>query len=399
MKREAINIQALSAGLVSAIVGCTGPALLIIDIANRAGLSTAQTISWVFACYVGGGILGIILSLKYKQPICGAFSIPGVVLLGTALLQFDYGEAIGAYFAAGVILVVLGLLGLIGKVMEWVPMPIIMAMVAGVLLNFAYDIIIAFEVIPTAAVVVVLVYFIFRRWYPIFPPVLAALVVGIGMIAITDGYNFSNTSLTFSGPIFNKPSFSLDAILAISLPLVVLKLGTENAQAIGVLKANGYEPPINTMTAGSGIGSMIASLFGGHSVVSAGMMTGVCATPDAGPKEFRYGAGVINGVFFGSFGLLASIAVYYASAFPSAFIKLIAGLALINVIDNALRQAFGTQKFRLGAFFSLVIAGSGAVFFNISAPFWALFGGVMVALFIEKDDFDNLTRRKTDFPG
>jgi benzoate membrane transport protein len=384
---KAINLRTFSAGLVGAVVGCTGPLLIIIDSASLAGLTNEQTVSWIFACYVGGGLFGIFLSLKYRQPLCGAFNVAGVVFLGTALVQFNYQEAIGAYLITGLLLLILGLTGLVDKAMKWIPMPIIMAMIAGVLLSFAYGMMDSFKTIPWQAAIILTVYLGFRRWYAAFPPILAAFIIGIGITGLTGGINLPDISPGFSGPILYTPTFSLGAVLAISLPLLVLILGTENAQAIGVLKANGYEPPVNAITAGTGIGTMIAGIFGGHSVVAAGMMTAVCVTPEVGPKETRYGAGVINAVIFGSCGLFAGYTVYYVSAFPVAFIKLVAGLALINVIDNALRMAFGNGKFRMGAFFAFVIAGSGVVFHNISAPFWAIIGGLLVAVFLERDDF------------
>jgi benzoate membrane transport protein len=384
---QAINLRTFSAGLVGAVVGCTGPLLIIIDSAGRAGLTNEQTISWIFACYVGGALFGLFLSLKYRQPLCGAFNVAGVVFLGTALAQFNYQEAIGAYLVTGLLLLIFGLTGLVDKAMKWIPMPIIMAMIAGVLLSFAFGMVDSFKAISWQAAIIVMAYLGFRRWYAAFPPVLAAFIVGVGITGMTGGINLPATSPGLIGPILNTPEFSLDAALAISFPLLVLILGTENAQAIGVLKANGYEPPVNIITTGAGIGTMIAGIFGGHSVVAAGMMTAVCAPPDVGPKETRYGAGVINAFIFGSCGLFAGYTFYYVSAFPIAFIKLIAGLALINVIDNALRIAFGHGKFRMGAFFTFVIAGSGVVFYNISSPFWAIAGGLLVALILEKDDF------------
>ena len=43
------------------------------------------------------------------------------------------------------------------------------------------------------------------------------------------------------------PAFSLDAIVSIGIPLALLIICSENAQATGVLMAQGYNPPNNAM--------------------------------------------------------------------------------------------------------------------------------------------------------
>lgn len=60
---------------------------------------------------------------------------------------------------------------------------------------------------------------------------------------------------------------------------------------------------------------------------------------------------------------------------------------MIGVLISAFRGAFGVAGFQTGAFTALVIAMSGVTIFNISAPFWALLGGVLVSLAVESKDF------------
>ena len=98
--RGNLNLKTVSAGLVAAIFGCTGPALIIIGGATNGGLTYTETISWLFAVYFFSGILGIILALKFRQPISGAHSIAGAVLVAGALTHFSINEAIGAYLVA-----------------------------------------------------------------------------------------------------------------------------------------------------------------------------------------------------------------------------------------------------------------------------------------------------------
>ena len=111
--RKNLNVNTVSAGLVAAIFGCTGPALIIIGGATSSGLTYAETISWIFAVYFFSGLLGIFLSLKYRQPIAGAHSIAGAVLVVGSLTYFSLNEAIGAYLVAHILVIILGASGLI----------------------------------------------------------------------------------------------------------------------------------------------------------------------------------------------------------------------------------------------------------------------------------------------
>lgn len=220
------------------------------------------------------------------------------------------------------------------------------------------------------------------------PPVLGALVLGMIAVAVTGMLHFEASSFKFIAPQIITPKFSISAILSISIPLAILIIGSENAQATGVLIAQGYNPPVNVMTMVSGIGSIFTSFFGGHNANIAGPMTAICASEEAGDnKEGRYAASVVNGVIFIVFGLVASIAMAFVSALPSALTNVIAGLAMINVLYSSFHDAFSVDKFKYGSFFALVIAMSNITVFKISAPLLALVGGVIISLLVESKDF------------
>ena len=84
------NGSTLSSAIISTIFGCTGSCLVTIAASEAAGFTTAETVSWIFGIYVFGGLLGAIMSLYYKMPISGAFSIPGATLMGTALAGYSF---------------------------------------------------------------------------------------------------------------------------------------------------------------------------------------------------------------------------------------------------------------------------------------------------------------------
>lgn len=380
-----LNASTLSAGIVSTIFGCTGPALVVMSAATAGKLTQAQTISWLFGIYFFGGLLGICLALYYKQPISGAYSIPAAVMLADALKSFSVGEAVGAYLLAGIFVFLLGISGLIGKVMRSVPLPIVMAMIAGAMIRFGTGIVTNAQASWVIGGSAIAAYLISMRISRKIPAALVALIVGTiagwGSIKLGGGF-------AFSGPQFFAPEFSIPALFAIAIPLAILVMGAENAQAYGVLITEGYKPPINAMTIISGIGGVVTSLFGAHNANIAGPMTAICSSSEAGDnKEGRYAASVVNGFLFGSFGLVAAYAVAFVKALPPQLISVVAGLAMINVLIGSFKDAFAANRFRIGAFTALVVAMSNITILKISAPFWALVAGVVVSYLVEQKDF------------
>ena len=224
-----------------------------------------------------------------------------------------------------------------------------------------------------------------------------ALLFGVVAALATGAFGSTGADFTLAAPQFVTPAFNLNAILAVGIPLAVLVIGAENAQATGVLMAEKYRPPVNSMTLISGFGGILASLFGGHNANIAGPMTAICSSEQAGEnREGRYVATVVNGVLFALFGIFASVAVALVSTLPATLIAAVAGLAMIGVLISAFRGAFGITGFQTGAFAALVIAMSGVTIFNISAPFWALLGGVLVSLAVEPKDFKAGAERRSE---
>ncbi|WP_102347225.1 benzoate/H(+) symporter BenE family transporter [Bacillus sp. Marseille-P3661] len=383
-----LNANTISAGTLAAIFGCTGPALVVIGGAASGGLTHEQAISWLFAIYFFGGLIGLYLALKYRQPIAGAYSIPGSVLVAGALTQFSLSEAAGAYLVAGIIVLVLGLTGVIGKVMRWIPMPIVMGMIVGAMIRFGTGMITSIEAAPLIAGSAIIVYLISTRYLKKFPPIVSAFGVAMVIAFALGQFQMKDIESGFIVPQLVMPTFSLEAIMSVSIPLALLVIGAENAQAIGVLMAQGYKPPINAMTIWSGIGGIVTSIFGGHNANIAGPMTAICASDEAGEKkEGRYAAVIVNGILFGAFGLFAGVVVPFVTAMPGVLVATVAGLAMIGVLLSSLQEAFSVRKFQVGAFFALVIAMSGVSFFGVGSPFWSLLGGVIVSLILEKQHF------------
>lgn len=386
---KSLNGKTITAGVIAAIFGVTGPCLVTINAATEVGYTTPQIISWLFGIYVFGGAISLIMALYFKQPIVGAFSIPGATMMATSLMGFTFNEAAFAFIMAGVIVLVLGLTGLIGKVMRFLPLPVVMGMIVGCMLRFGTGIITNAVGSPIIAGSAIAAFFIIPKLIKKAPPVLCALVVGVIAAIATGSFSGDVGALSYTPPQFVVPHANFATILSVSVPLAALVIGAENAQAIGVLYAQGYKPPINAMTVISGLGGIAAGCVGAHNANVAGPMTAICASAEAGEnKDGRFAASFVNGLCFIIFGLLGSFTMAFIGMVPSALVNTLAGLAMVNVLINSLQEAFGSGRCKLGAFFALVIGASGISLLSIGSAFWALVGGVVVSLIMEKKDFD-----------
>jgi benzoate membrane transport protein len=388
--RRYTTSKSITAGFIAAVFGCTGPALVTISAATNAGYNTVQVASWLFGIYVFGGLISILMALYYKMPIVGAYSIPGASMLGTALVGFSFNEAVFSFVMAGIIVLLLGVTGLMGKVMKFLPLPIVMGMIAGVMIRFGTNIITSTQKSPIIGGAALIGFFIVPKLIKKFPPVLSALLCGVIALIVAGGFKMEGSSVQYIPPHIYIPQFNAATILSVSVPLAALVVGAENAQAIGVLMAQGYKPPVNGMTTISGFGGIAAGLVGAHNANIAGPMTAICSSSEAGEdKNGRYAASIWNGIFFGGFGLISSFAITFIKAVPAELISVLAGVAMINVLINSFQDAFSTSKFKIGAFFALIIGMSGLTIFQIGAAFWALLGGVIISLIVEKKDFDS----------
>ncbi|QSX05705.1 benzoate/H(+) symporter BenE family transporter [Sedimentibacter sp. zth1] len=404
-----LNSKTISSGIISGIFGwCT--ALILYANGNACGWSAQETVSWIFACWVFGPILGIIISLKYKKPIPGAWSISGAaIVVSGAAAGYSLQQMCAGFLIAGILVFILGIIGLINKVMKYLPMPIVMGMTAGCLFKFVTNIVNYFYtwstdisnpnntkyfIIAILAVVTWLVFSKLKAKIKVIPPILAALVVVIICVFTFGLYDPSALAgLTFYGPKFIGFSFEniLGVIVSVSLPLTFLVIGAENAQAIGVLKSQGYVPPVKAMTVWSGIGGMVTSLFGGHNANIAGPMTAIVASDESGKnKDDRYASAVVCGLFCSIIGVFSSILVPFLNTMPIKLIYLIAGLAMIGVILSSLQSAFKVGKFQMSAFFAFFVALAQKSFLGIGSAFWALLIGVVVAGILETKDFKDV---------
>ncbi|HXZ50501.1 MAG TPA: benzoate/H(+) symporter BenE family transporter [Burkholderiales bacterium] len=374
--------------LVAFIFAASGPVAIILAVGTRGGLSESDLASWIFGSFFLNGLLSIFFCWFYRQPLVFFWTIPGAVLVGSALGHVTFAQVIGAYLGCGVLMLVLGLSGWVKRAMEAVPMPIVMGMVAGVFLRFGLNLVYAIRddfwiAAPMAAAFLALS--LAPRLAKALPPVIGAMIVGAVMATVLGRFH----GLAMGGfglvqPNFYVPQFSWRALLELVVPLAVTVLVVQNGQGVAVLRAAGHAPPVNAITAACGLWSIPTALVGSVSTCLTGPVNAILAA--SGDKQRQYAAGVLVGVLALGFGLFSPVFTHLLLATPKAFIGALAGLAMLRVLQTAFVISFKT-RFTLGALVTFLVTVADVPIFNIGAAFWGLVFGFAVSWLLERDDF------------
>jgi benzoate membrane transport protein len=383
---QSLNGQNVSSGLISSTLVMTGPAIIILEAAAAGHFSDQQTISWMFAVYFFGGLFGIIMPLLFRIPITGGHSITGVAFLATVTSQFTYPQLIGSYLVSGLLIFLIGISGLFTKMMNLVPKEVIAAMLAGLVTGYVVRMVPSLKEMPLVGGAALISFMLSSKYSKRVPPILAAVVTAFVVLLFTVDLHMPSTEIAFSLPSIQIPEFSWMGVVTISLPLAMLVLSNDAAPGIGALKSSHFEPHTRQVITFSGIFSILAGFFGGQSANIAGMMTTICAGPDAGPKPKRYIASLVSGIVILIFGIFAWKIVPFIQSLPQAFVSMLAGFALIGALQSSLHMGFSQARYQLSALTAFVIALSNVSFWQISAPVLALLFGAIIARSVENKE-------------
>jgi benzoate membrane transport protein len=379
-----VNGANVAAGLTAGLWYAFGAIPLHLGAAASLRLAPEAAAGWFFVIFITSAVSSIVLSLRFQQPIAVGWTIPGLVLLATAGRPFTHAEIAGAGLVAGAAIVVLGLLGIGERVMRWLPLPIVMGMFAGSVLGYATGIFAHLGAQPWTIGAAILGYLgaraLGRSW---FPPMGGAVAAGLAAAALAGQVHAE--AFRWSAPLVSpvRPVLSPASLLALVVPLVVLAVGMGNVQGIGFLLSQGYRPRINLLTVVVGLNSIVNAAFGGHPSTIQRIGVAIVGGEAAGPRDQRYVANLVASLCALLLGLCATTAGTLLGVLPPALVATLAGLALLSAAMDALRRAVVTEL-PTGAFFALAIAASPLTIAGIGSAFWALIGGLLVSLALER---------------
>ncbi len=364
------------AGLISVLVNYGGTFILVFQAAKIAGLSAEMTASWVWSVSIGVGLTGLYLSWRYREPIITAWSTPAAAFLVTALATTPYGDAIGAYMISAAAFVLLGVSGGFDKVVKLIPPGIASGLLAGILLQFGVGAFAGASVDPLLVGLLILAYVGFKRFSARYA-VVGILLLGVAILIWQGRVDVSGLKLEFAVPVFVMPTFSLNALLSVALPLFLITLSGQYMPGMLVLRNDGFKTSANPIVAVTGLGSLLMAPFGSHAFNIAAITAAIATGPEAheDPSK-RWIAGVAAGVFYILVGVFGVTLAAVFMAFPAAFITTLAGLALLGTIGGSLAGAMADATSREAALITFLAAAANITLLGIGGAFWGLVIGL-----------------------
>ncbi|MGC4024136.1 MAG: benzoate/H(+) symporter BenE family transporter [Mesorhizobium sp.] len=365
-----------SAAFVAAIVGFGGTLAIIIAAANAVGATQLQTASWVTALCIAMAVESLWLSWWTKMPVISAWSTPGAALIA-ASSGFNISEAVGAFIVAALLLIATGLFRPLTRLISRIPHSVASGMLAGIVVTFAINAVKTIPLDPWLILPLVAAFFLFRIINPSLS--VLAVLIGGGALAFFMGRVGALPAPELSTLTLITPSFTPGAIFGLAVPLYLVTMASQNLSGLAVLKAAGYEPPAGPLIGITGLVSLLTAPFGASTSNLAAISAAICTGPDVHPDPAeRWKTGPFYALFYLIFAVFGASLVAVFAVLPAALIALVAGLALMPSLANALAIALADERQRFAATTAFAVTASGLTLFGIGSAFWGLIGGLLV---------------------
>ncbi len=373
-----LSPSAVVAGFVTVLVGYTSSAVIVFQAAKACGAGPAEIASWMWALGIGMGLTCIGLSLRYRVPVVTAWSTPGAALLATSAAGLPMSAAIGAFLVSGALLLLFGVTGWFERGMSRIPIPIASGMLAGVLLRFGMDAFVAMKTQLALGLLMFAAYLAGRRLWPRWA-VVGVLGVGTALAAARGLLDLSGLHLELARPVFTAPTFSVSAIVGVTIPLFVVTMASQNVPGVAVLRGSGYrDTPVSPLIAWTGATTVVLAPLGGYAYNLAAITAAICMGREAHEDPARrYVAAVAAGVFYLLTGVFGATVGALFAAFPRELVMAVAGLALLNTIGGGLAAAVRDDAEREPALVTFLVTASGVTLFGVGSAFWGLVAGVV----------------------
>jgi len=372
--------QAISTGLLAAIVGFTSSFAVILQGLRAAGASEAEATSGLIVLTIGMGVSGILLAWRYKMPIGVAWSTPGAALLVVSAGTLNsFNEAVGAFIVSAFLLVLAGWFRPLGRLIGAIPTSLANAMLAGVLLTLCLAPVKALVTDAWLAVPLLLTWWLvgrINRYLAVPSAFLMLFLIVFWQLGVPEGFIAQLKSSAMPQVIWIEPNFSPQVIISVAIPLFVVTMASQNVPGVAVLKASGYHPESGPLIMNTGFFSVLTAPFGGHGINLAAITAAMMCSPDAHENpSLRYWSALTAGIAYVVLGSVAGVVVLLITLVPSILIEAIAGLALLGSFASALYASLEKVEQRESSVVTFLFAGSGLAFWGIGGAFWGLLAG------------------------
>jgi benzoate membrane transport protein len=355
---------------------------ILLAAAQQMRLSEAETSSWILVVYGLPGLLGLVLVIRYRQPLLLTGNIFVLIFIASLGARLSYPELVGASIVAGASVVLISALGLTGRLAAWIPAPIVLGLLAGAVMPFVSGIFTSLGDAPALVGGAFLAYLLGHRYLGArLPAILPALVVGLAIAALTGELGQVPARSPLPVPTLTTPVFSVHAIATATPVLVILITLQSNLPSVVFLRNQEYHPPERMIDTVSGVGTLVGSLLGPTAVSLSLPATALVSGPEAGEHELRHRSVYLASGALVLIGVLAGIAADLPEIIPLPLLLALAGLAVVSVLANALQQ-IAQGPLLLGPLFAFAIALSKISMLGFGPFFWALVIGTGISLFV-----------------
>lgn len=361
---------------VAAIVGFGGTLAVIIAAAEAVGATQAQTASWVTAICLAMAVETAWLSWRTRMPVITAWSTPGAALIA-ASSGFTMADAVGAFIVTALLLIATGLFKPLTKLVSRIPASVASGMLAGIVVTFAVN---AARTVPVDAWLVlplIAAFFAIRLFNPALS--VLAVLVGGGTFAFLSGRVGGLPAPELSTLTLTLPAFSVAATVGLAIPLYLVTMASQNLSGLAVLRAAGYQPDAGPLITVTGLVSLLTAPFSALTTNLAAISAAICTGADAHPDPSqRWKTGPFYALAYLIFAAFGASLVAIFAVLPQSLIVLVAGLALMAPLANALSIALGHERERMAATTAFVVTASGLTLGGIGSAFWGLIAGLAV---------------------
>lgn len=373
-----MRASVIASALVAAIVGFGGTIALVVSAAVAVGATPEEIASWVTTICLAMVAETAILSWRHRMPIVTAWSTPGAALIA-ASSAFDIHAAVGAFILTALALIATGMFSPLMKLVSRIPVSVSSGMLAGILSSFVIAAAKSAGADPLLVLPLVAAFFLLRLWNPALA-VLGVLIGGVALAALL-GQSQSAPSFALTIPVWISPDFTFSAALGLALPLYLVTMASQNLAGLAVLRAADYHPPAGELIWVTGFFSLLSAPFGGHTTNLAAISAAICTGPDSHPDhEKRWLTGPVYALCYMVLALGGGYFVSVLAGLPKSLIALVAGLALMGPLANAMTIALSKETERAAAVAAFAATASGIAFFGIGSAFWGLVIGVAILM-------------------
>ncbi|MBE1877601.1 benzoate/H(+) symporter BenE family transporter [Myceligenerans pegani] len=368
----------VTAGIVTAVVGPSSSVVVVLAGLTAVGASPAQAASGLLTLLVTQALGMLWLSVRHRTPIILAWSTPGAALLASMpAVAGGWPAAVAAFGITGLLILLTVVIPRLGDLVAAIPASLAQGMLAGVLVPLCLAPVTALAGAPLAVAPVVLIWLVLlpvsRRW-----AVPAALGVALVVVLVTGGGAVSAADLV-PALSWTTPRVTLEAVVAVSVPLYVVTMASQNVPGVAVLTAHGYRTPWRESLIVTGLGTTLGATTGGHAINLAAIAAALAAGPEAGrDPNRRWIAGVTTAVTMLVLAAASGALATLVQAAPDGVMQAAAGLALLGTLSGSLLAALSDPRDREAAVLTVLIAASGVAFLGIGAAFWALAAGLVI---------------------